>query len=285
MSTAPTTTIPTTAILGVGSMGGAILQGLLAPHVEIDGPIRVTTFSAASAAELDKLQGVLPVALATNEDANREAVRGAKLIILGVKPHMIPDLLRDIADHIAPDAVVVSVAAGVTLQSMRDLLPETVTVLRAMPNTPSLIGKGVTGIVQDEETPDAALELAIRLFETVGDVITVQSEAQLNDLSAISGSGPAYVFLFIEKLTEAARRMGFTDEAARTMAEQTFLGATLLLEHSGEDPQVLRRNVTSPGGTTERAIAAFMEADLDGIMDRALAAAVARAEELGRENG
>ncbi len=266
-------------------MGGAILQGLLAPHVQIDGPIRVTTFSAASAEELDKLHGVSPVALETNKHANREAVKDARLVILGVKPHMVPDLLRDIADHIKQDAIVVSVAAGVTLQSMRALLPNTVTVLRAMPNTPSLIGKGVTGIVQDDETPNEALELAIRLFETVGDVITVQSEAQLNDLSAVSGSGPAYVFLFIETLTEAARRMGFTDEAARTMAQQTFLGATLLLEHSGEDPQILRRNVTSPGGTTERAIAAFIASDLDGIMDRALAAAVVRAEELGRENG
>lgn len=285
MSTAPSARIPTTAILGVGSMGGAILQGLLAPHVEIDGPIRVTTFSEASAAELDKLHGVTPVALASNEHANREAVRGAKLVILGVKPHMIPELLRDIAADVDSDAVVVSVAAGVTLQSMRALLPDSVTVLRAMPNTPSLVGKGVTGIVQDEHTPHEALGLAIRLFETVGDVITVQSEAQLNDLSAVSGSGPAYVFLFIEKLTDAARRMGFTDEAARAMAQQTFLGATLLLDHSGEEPQVLRRNVTSPGGTTERAIAEFMAADLDGIMDRALAAAVARADELGRENG
>src|SRR5690606_8330863 len=127
-----------------------------------------------------------------------------------------------------------------------------------MPNTPSLVGKGVTGIVGGSATTPQSLDLAEKLFGTVGEVIRVASEDELDRLSAISGSGPAYVFLFIEKLTEAAERLGFSKEDARRMVEGTFLGASVLLADQGDEPAELRRRVTSPNGTTERAIAEFM---------------------------
>ena len=283
MSTLNNPDLPVTAMLGVGSMGGAILQGLLAPGTGITSPVRVTSHSEASAEKLREHPDVVAHALETQPDANRLAVRGAELVIVGVKPWMVADLLTDIADAVDPHAVVVSVAAGVTIERMQSLLPPSVSVIRAMPNTPSFVGQGVTGIVGDPAGRPEALDLAHRLFSTVGEVVPVDTEARLDQLSAISGSGPAYVFLFIEKLTEAAERMGFSHAQAKRMAEGTFMGASLLLEDQRLDPAELRRRVTSPNGTTERAIAAFQEADLDSIFDTALHAAVARAQELAAD--
>lgn len=269
-------------MLGVGSMGGAILAGLLSPNVRINTPIRVTTHSRASAEKFNELRDVVAHSQEAQSEANRVATQGAKVVIVGVKPWMVHDLLTEIADVLEPGSVVISVAAGITIESMQRLLPDTVSVVRAMPNTPSLVGRGVTGIVGVQGTSNEAIDLARRLFSTVGEVILVDDEAQLDQLSAVSGSGPAYVFLFIEKLTEAAERLGFSHDQARRMAEGTFLGATLLLDDQKEAPAELRRRVTSPQGTTEKAIESFMASDLDGAMDRALDAAITRAQELSR---
>lgn len=284
MGTLQNQSLPTTAMIGVGSMSGAILLGLLAPDVNIAQPIRATTQSAASAARLNELAGVEASAAAERPDANRVAVRGAKLVVLGVKPWAIAEVLEEIAPDLEPDAVVISVAAGVTLATMEAIVPQSVSVVRAMPNTPSLVGRGVTGLVAANDTPARALDLARSLFATVGEVITVDSEAKLDALSAISGSGPAYVFLFIEKLTAAAERLGFSHDDARKMVEGTFLGASLLLDHEGETPEELRRRVTSPKGTTERAIEVFQGAGLDAVIDEAIAQAIERARELAAGN-
>lgn len=280
MSTPENTPLPTTAMLGVGSMGGAILHGLLTPEVKIELPIRVTTKSVGSAQNVSTAAGVLARASDDDEQANQTAVRGAKVVIIGVKPFMVHDLLREIASSLDSGTVVISVAAGVTLQSMQELLPDDVSVIRAMPNTPSLVGKGITGITANPDAPAQSLALAQQLFETVGKVLVLDSEEQLDALSSVSGSGPAYVFLFIEELTAAAVRLGFTQDEAKTMVEQTFLGASLLLDHKQEDPAELRRRVTSPQGTTEQAIKQFQASGLDAIMDRALAAAITRSQEL-----
>lgn len=282
MSTLDNPDLPTIAMLGVGSMGGAILEGLLAPAVHRSGPVRVTTNSAASAERLGQHPDVIAHAVEVNAEANRVAVSGAKVVIVGVKPWLVHEVLEGIADVVEPGAVVISLAAGVTIESMQRHLPETVSVVRIMPNTPSLVGRGVSGLVGVADTPAEALDLARRIFSTVGDVIVVNDEAQLDALSAISGSGPAYVFLFMEKLSGAAERLGFTTDQARRMVEQTFLGASLLLDHQGATPEELRRKVTSPNGTTEQAIKSFEAADLDRVMDDAVRAAIARAEELAK---
>lgn len=283
MSTYETPPLPTTAMIGVGSMSGAILQGLLTPGVKIDLPIRATTLSGGSAEQLSRLVGVEAAATSVTPDANRAAVQGAKVVVLGVKPWAVLDVLGEIAAHLEPDAVVISVAAGVTLERMERLVPRGVSVIRAMPNTPSMIGRGVTGLTAREGTPARAMSLARQLFETVGEVLVVDSEAQLNALTAVSGSGPAYVFFLIETFTAAAQRLGFSLEEARLLVEGTFLGASQLVKHEGEDPAELRRRVTSPNGTTERAMKILEEAGLDDAVDRALAAAVKRSEELARE--
>ncbi|MEV8213899.1 pyrroline-5-carboxylate reductase [Leifsonia sp. NPDC077715] len=278
MDDAQRLTLPTIAMLGAGSMGRAILSGLLAPGVQVAG-IRVTNRSEAKAAELAGTPGVTAYATETQADANRLAVDGAQVVLVAVKPAMVRDLLAEIGDSLAPGTVVVSVAAGVTAATMESLLPDSVSVVRAMPNTPAVVGRAVTGVSAGSRTDLSDLDLVRALFETVGEVVEVP-EAQLDALSTISGSGPAYVFLLIEALTDAAVKKGFTPEQAATLVNGTFLGASQLLVSSGEDPAELRRRVTSPNGTTERAIAVLADADLPTLFARATDAALARAREL-----
>lgn len=269
-------TLPSAAVLGAGSMGGAILAGLLRPEVTIEGGVRVTNRTRAKASAIVG-DGVTSYALEETPDANLRAVAGARIVLIGVKPAMVPDLLREIAPTLEADAVVVSVAAGVTLATMEAIVPGS--VMRAMPNTPADVGLGVTGVVAGARSTDDDLALVTMLFETVGDVLVVP-ETQIDALSTISGSGPAYVFLLIEQLTRTAVGLGFTPEQAATMVNGTFRGASELLAASGLEPAELRRRVTSPKGTTERAIAVLEEADLSSLFDRATAAALARAREL-----
>jgi pyrroline-5-carboxylate reductase len=271
-------TLPAVAILGAGSMGGAILNGLIQPGAAVSGPIRVTNRTEAKAAAL-RSDDVISYSTQSDPNANLAAITGARIVVLAVKPTMIPDLLREISGALEPDAVVISVAAGVTIETIQALLPPSVAVLRAMPNTPALVGRGVTGVAAGSRASAADVALATALFGTVGVVLEVP-ESMIDAVSAISGSGPAYVFYLIEQLTATALRLGFTPEAAALLVNNTFLGAAELLAASGDSPQELRRQVTSPHGTTEQAIARFEEADLGALFDRAIAAAIARAKEL-----
>jgi len=268
--------LPAIAFIGAGSMGGAIIRGLVAAGIAVDGGIRAVNRTEAKAAPLRDL-GVMSLAYETEDDATERILKGAKLVVLGVKPAGVHDVLDEIRDLLEPDAVVVSIAAGVTVASMEARVPHA--VVRTMPNTPSLVGKGITGIAPGHRATASVVALVSRVFETVGRVL-VLPEDRIDALSAISGSGPAYVYLFAEALTEAARRLGFSGEDARLLAEGTFVGASALLDSTGEDPAALRRNVTSPKGTTERAIAVLEAADLPGLFTRAGEAAVARAGEL-----
>ncbi|TFV85276.1 pyrroline-5-carboxylate reductase [Microbacterium sp. dk485] len=277
MTDAPSDSLPAVAILGAGSMGGAILKGLvrsgLAPS------ITVTNRTAAKAGSLAALEGVTSLALEEDPQANAVAASSADVVLVGVKPAMVPDLLRAIAPHVREGALVVSLAAGVPLATFTRILGPRAVVLRSMPNTPALVGKAVTGLAADAAASPGDIAVVRRLFETVGEVVEVP-ESQIDALSTISGSGPAYVFLLVEQLAEAAVRKGFTEAEAWMLARQTFVGAAALMEATGEDPRELRRQVTSPKGTTERAVAVLQEADLAAVFERATDAALARAREL-----
>lgn len=258
-------------------MGGAILAGLVGSGAATGGVI-VTNRTEQKAAAL-RSAGVESLSHETTPDANRVAVRGAGVVLIGVKPAMVADLLSEVSGALEPDAVVVSVAAGVTIASMEAVVPQA--VLRAMPNTPSLVRLGVTGLSPGPRATAEQTALVRALFETVGAVVELPEE-RIDALSTISGSGPAYVFFLIERLTETARRMGFDAQQARLMVEQTFRGASELLAASDVGPEELRRRVTSPKGTTERAIAVLEAADLAAVFDEATAAALARAQEMAR---
>lgn len=275
--------LPSLAFLGAGSMGGAILHGVVASGLSIDGGIIATNRTKEKAASLADLEGVTAIALEEQSAGNTDAAAAARIVLVGVKPGMVPDLLREIAPALRDDAIVVSLAAGVTLATYSEHLGADVSVIRSMPNTPSTVGKGVTGLAAGAAASSDDLAVVRRLFELVGVVVEVP-EDKIDALSTISGSGPAYVFLLIEELTKAAIGKGFSEEDARLMAEQTFIGATALLAGSGKEPSELRRLVTSPKGTTERAIAVLQDAHLDEVFAAATDAALARAREMAAGN-
>jgi pyrroline-5-carboxylate reductase len=279
MTSTATVTLPTIAFLGGGSMARAILAGLLAPGVSVDGGIRVTNRSAVKAADFDTVAGVNAAATDVDPNANRTAVAGARIVVVAVKPAMVPDLLTEIADSLEPGTLVISVAAGVTIATFEALLPDSVAVIRSMPNTPAIVGKAVTGVSAGTRSSENDLALATALFETVGTALVVP-ESKLDALSTISGSGPAYVFYLIEQFTKAAIDKGFTPAEAALLVEGTFLGSSLLLASSDLGPAALRKQVTSPNGTTERAIWELEKVDLKGLFDTATDAALARAREL-----
>jgi pyrroline-5-carboxylate reductase len=272
------TKLPRIAILGTGNMGGAILQGLTGPGVSSEG-IRVTTRSESSASKL-RAAGVAADSLELAPSANSEAVRDADIIVLAVKPAQIVGLIAEIASAAKPEAILVSVAAGITLSTMEEAWPGA--LVRTMPNTPAQVGLGVTGIAPGSRVSEDELALVRSMCETFGDVIEVQ-ESEINSLSSLSGSGPAYVYFLMERFMEVAKERGFSDEAARVMVEGTFRGAAELLARSGESPQTLREAVTSPAGTTAAALGVFGDADLAGIIRAATDAAIARAEEMAKD--
>jgi pyrroline-5-carboxylate reductase len=269
-------TLPSIAIIGAGAMGGAILRGLVQPGVEVSGGIRVTNRTAAKADAIT-LPGVESLALERDPDANRTAVRGAGVVLIGVKPAMVPDTLRELADALEPDALIISLAAGVTIATMESIVPNA--VLRSMPNTPAVVGRAVTGLAPGTRSTAEHFALGRAVFETVGTVVDIE-ESQVDPLGTISGSGPAWVYFFIERITETAIHLGFTPEQAKVMVEETWLGSMEYLAASDRTPEELRREVTSPKGTTERAIGVLTEADLTALFDRAVAAGLVRAKEM-----
>lgn len=270
--------LPAVAILGAGAMGRAILQGLLSPDVNVMGGIRITNRRVESSADFATEPRVTAWVTSTDPEANRRAVSGAKVVIVAVKPADVEQLLAEVASSLEPEAVVVSVAAGKTLEQLKAASGMSA-VVRAMPNTPAQIRRGVTGIAMGLGVSADQAALVEAVFATVGSVVVVEEE-RLNNLTSISGSGPAYVFYLIEELEKAALAKGFTHAEAALLVRETFRGAAELVIATGEQPAELRRRVTSPNGTTERAIEVLESADLADLFAKATDAAVARAREI-----
>jgi pyrroline-5-carboxylate reductase len=268
------------AILGTGSMGKAILAGLVQSGTKPTN-IRVTTKTQTSEDSIFSAHGLQAISLEKDIAANSSAVKDADLVILAVKPNLILETLKQVATELKPGILVVSVAAGITTKAMEEVLGGQVAVVRAMPNTPSVLGLGVTGISAGSNVSKEQLELAVKLFSNVGKVLVID-ESKIDALSTISGSGPAYVFYFAEKLITAAKSLGFSDQEASMMVKETFLGSATLLATSSRTPEELRQQVTSPNGTTMQATGRFDAADLERVFIEATEAALARAKELGK---
>ena len=263
-------------------MGTAILSGLLASGFEAS-KVTITTKTEASADKLADELGVNAIALEAQANGNQEAVSGADVVLVAVKPGYVVEVLNEVASQLQSNALVISVAAGITTASMEAAVPAGVALVRAMPNTPAIVGRAVTGVSTGSRVSEAQLETALDLFETVGRVVVLPEE-QIDALSTISGSGPAYVFYLIEQLTLAAQEMGFAEDVAAMLVEETFAGATELLSASNQSPEALRKQVTSPNGTTMQAIGVLEKAQLADLFTKATIAALARAKEIAAGN-
>jgi len=271
----------TVAILGSGSMGTAILSGMVRHGIKKE-HIKATTRKVDSADALAKKFGITAYATEYQPNANSLAVEGAQIILLAIKPANVIEVLEQIKSVIAKDALVISVAAGVTTTTIESYLPDSAAVIRAMPNTPALIQLGVTGISVGSRSSAEQLAIAVELFSAVGKTV-VLDEGQIDALSTISGSGPAYVFYFIEEFISTAKAMGFSQDDAYLLVTQTFLGASELITQTQGDPAELRRAVTSPNGTTMKAVAVLEEGNLHDLFLKATTAALARAKEISQE--
>lgn len=233
------------AIIGAGKMGEALLAGLLAkghaPQVVLVAEPRVE-----HAEELRDRYGI-EVVLA------EEAAKRANTLLLALKPQDLPDLLTDIGHHVDPETLVISVAAGLTTGALEERVPRRTPVVRAMPNTPALMGKGMTAVAAGRYAAPAHLDRAEELLGAVGEVLRID-ERHMDTVTAISGSGPAYFYYIAETMIEAGVAMGMPRATAQKLVGQTMNGAATMLDGTGEHPVVLRENVTSPGGTTAAAL-------------------------------
>ncbi|MDC0445140.1 pyrroline-5-carboxylate reductase, partial [Alphaproteobacteria bacterium] len=210
------------------------------------------------------------------------------MIVLAVKPQMMDDAIAGLGDMKHADCAYLSIAAGISTGWLKRRLGDAAIVIRAMPNTPAAIGKGITALYADapnqasNQAPNQACNLASQLLAAVGQVVHVQDEALMDGVTALSGSGPAYVFLLVEAMTEAGIKAGLPDDLAAELAKATVCGAGALMAAVDTAPAILRENVTSKGGTTAAALAVLMADDgLTSLMTKAVAAAKARSIELG----
>lgn len=271
----------TLTFLGAGSMNGSILRGVLAAGTEAGG-VRATTRSASSADALHEETGVEVFAGESDPEANRKAVAGADVVLLGVKPYAILDLAREVAPALDPSTVVVSVAAGVTLDALQRALPDGQPVVRCMPNTPSSVGRGALSVTPGEHTSAEQLAQVKDVLATVGTVVEVP-EHLIRAVTGVSGSGPAYVFYLAEAMQQAGEKLGLDPETARVLAKETVSGAGELLAPDDADPAALRRAVTSPGGTTDQAITTFDEKGLRDIVAAGAEASATKGDEMEKE--
>jgi len=256
-------------------MAEALVRGILGAGILSSGEICVSD-PAAERRELFAREFTLPV-----ERDNSIAVQGSAQVILAVKPQVLAAALADVGSDAWAGKLVVSIMAGVTTSRLEQLLPGAV-VIRVMPNTPALVGEGISVISPGSRAGRADLAAARRLLEPVGKVLELP-ESEMDAVTALSGSGPAYYFAFTECLAAAGAAAGLSPESAAFLARETFLGAAALLRESGADPTALREKVTSPGGTTAAALGIFRERDLADLVTAALRAARDRSRELGRE--
>lgn len=263
------------AVIGTGNMAEAILRGAIRKNI-FDGKDIIA--SDVRTERLHQLAGELGFQAAAS---NAEAVRAATLVLLAVKPQNLPDVGAELAPVMTGQHTVMTILAGRTIQGVCSAFGGKPAVVRIMPNLPALIGQGVAAIAGGSDTPPAALEAAERIFATVGSVVRIE-ERLMDAVTAISGSGPGFVFLFMEAMIEAAIALGFDAQTATTLVLQTFLGAGRLACESGEDVVTLRKKVSSPGGTTLAGLEIFENSGLRDIFRRATARACERAGELSR---
>ncbi len=265
---------PTICFIGAGNMAQALIGGLLAAGIPAN---RVRAHDPGTA-QREKVAGEFGIGFFPD---NATAADGADVIVLAVKPQVMDKALAELG---TPDAgaVVISIAAGVTLTQLQSGLPEGQPVVRAMPNTPALYQAGITGAVASSGVGELQRRRAEQVLQSVGPLEWVSDESLMDAVTAVSGSGPAYFFLLAESLARAGAECGLPEDTARRLAVQTAAGAGRMLTESGLEPDELRRQVTSPGGTTAAALESFESAGFKRMVNEAVQAAFLRGRELGK---
>lgn len=269
----------TICFIGAGNMAQSLIGGLLASGYS-KAHIFATDPTSAQRDQITQTFGIHCFA------DNNEAISKADIVVLAVKPQILRSVCKDIQTSVqAKDCMVISVAAGIRSQDINRWLGGDVSIVRTMPNTPALIQTGATGLFANPFVSADQKSQAENILRAAGITIWVENEQQLDVVTALSGSGPAYYFLFMEAMEEAAQKMGLDAKTAHLLTMQTALGAAKMVMESQQDCATLRKNVTSPNGTTESAIKKFEEANLRQTVEGAMLSAQNRAKELADELG
>jgi pyrroline-5-carboxylate reductase len=261
------------AVLGAGKMGGILLQAFLKQNLFAADQIHATVAHAERAIALSTQWGV---DVSTN---NLEAARQADLVLVGVKPFQVPDLIAEIRPALTPGKTIVSFAASVKTRSIEDAAEMEIAVIRAMPNTPSALGAGAAGLCRGRFVSSTQMDLAQRIFETVGRVVVVD-EKHMDAVTGLSASGPAYIYIVIEALAEAGVKVGLPRDTATQLAAQTVFGAGKMVLETGYHPALLKDAVTTPAGCTVDGILELEEGGLRVTLIKAVMRATERAKQL-----
>lgn len=266
------------AFIGGGNMASALISGL-AGTFTAGADIHVVDPNADALARLAAQHGV------TTAHAIDGAVAAADVVVLAVKPQQMREVAASLLPQLRADALVLSIAAGIRSADLSRWLGGHGAIVRTMPNTPALIGRGITGMVAMDGVSDAQKAAADGIMKAVGQTVWLDDESLIDPVTAVSGSGPAYVFYFLEAMQQAAIELGLSAEQGRELAVATFAGAAELAARSPESLQVLRERVTSKGGTTHAAISSMEQSGVKDAVAAAVKAAAARGRELGAELG
>jgi len=263
----------TIGFVGAGSMAEAMIRGLLRGNVFSPDRITASAPREERVAELREKYGV-------NATTDNVAAASAQIVVLSVKPQILGRVLAEVGRLIAPDALVISIAAGVPMSTIEARLGPGARVIRAMPNTPALVDAGATAIAGGEHAHESDLADAKRIFDSVG-ITVILEESQLDAVTGLSGSGPAYVFLILEALSDAGVKVGLSRRTAQLLAAQTLLGSAKLLLETNEHPGRLKDMVTSPGGTAITGLHTLENGGVRTTLMNAVEAATRRSRELG----
>ena len=260
--------------IGAGNMSEAIIAGALKQKVVAADAVTISDPLEERRKHMQQAYGI------QTEEDNAHAVVEADVVVLAVKPQVFPHVWGTLQSALSPSSLVVSIMAGVTSESIA--AGSDLRVVRVMPNTPSLVGRGASGIAQGALATEMDMEIAERLMQAVGVSVRVEEE-QLHAVTALSGSGPAYLFYLMEAMMDSAKKLGLDEATARLLCIETVGGAADLLASSDDSPEELRSRVTSKGGTTAAAIQTFDERHLKGVVSAAMESAFVRSKELASE--
>jgi len=268
---------PHIAFIGAGNMSQAILKGMLSAGY----PKHKITASGRTPSKMADLAASTGIHTSTD---NLALCQQADVIVLGVKPQMMAALVQSIAPAVdASKQLIVSVAAGILASSIETWLGQSAAIIRCMPNTPSLVGKGAAGLYATDKVSTAQKQTASQIMQAVGLALWVDEEAHIDAVTAVSGSGPAYYFLLMEAMIQGAEKLGLSTEVAQQLVLQTAAGAAQMAQQSDQSPAQLRQAITSPKGTTEQALNTFNAGGFSDLCSAAMAAAHHRSQELAQQ--